>query len=513
LNAVKKNPFPDSVVWVLSIGFLFFFPAISSSGGLSGGSQFQAGDDVSATVLSVPAPSDALPQSNVLFIAVDDLRPELGAYGVEAISTPNIDALAREGVTFTRAYTQMATCSPSRTSLLTGLRPDTARVTDLTTHFRNTVPNVVTLPQYFRSLGYATKGIGKIYHPGLNDGKSWSLPFAETFGATPPSGADGKKLPFAAVDLPTSRFPDGVAADQAIAAIRALRNAPFFIAVGFKKPHLPFVAPPAFFNMYDKNAIPEATNPFRAFGAPTIAFENLSELKQYSGIVGANLQRDESLRRDLKRAYYAATSFVDAQIGRVLAELEYWGLSENTVIVLWGDHGWHLGEQGDWGKHTNFEVGARVPLIIKAPGQPSNQTTSAIVELVDLYPTICELAGVPIPNTQAHGGYPIQGDSIVNLISNPAVQSRRGAFSQWRRGGYVGHSLRTDRYRFTEWVMTGNVRNVIYELYDHASDPEETTNVSADFRYAAILPDLKAALAAGGKVDLPSTLQPVVGAR
>ncbi len=507
------NPFSDSLVWVVFVGSMFFFPAIASGGEVSGESQFQAGDGVGAAVAPTPAPSGTLPLRNVLFIAVDDLRPELGVYGVEAISTPNIDALARQGVTFTRAYTQMATCSPSRTSLLTGLRPDTARVTDLQTHFRNTVPNVVTLPQYFKNLGYATKGIGKIYHSGLNDEKSWSLPFSDTWGAKPPVGADGKQLPFAAVDLPTSRFPDGMAADQAIAAIRALRDAPFFIAVGFKKPHLPFVAPWAFFDRYDKTAIPEAINPFRALGAPTIAFENLSELKQYSGIAQANLQNDESLRRDLKRAYYAATSFIDAQIGRVLAELEYWGLSENTVIVLWGDHGWHLGEQGDWGKHTNFEVGTRVPLIIKAPGQPANQITSAIVELVDLYPTLCELAGVPIPNTQAHGGYPIEGDSLVDFISNPAVQSRRGAFSQWQRGGYVGHSLRTDRYRFTEWVMTSNVSKVIYELYDHSLDPDETINVSSDFRYSAILPELKAALAAGGAVDLPSTLWSGVGAR
>jgi len=503
---VKKKSFLSLLVQLVSITSMLLFPVISSAGDSAGAAQSQWNDNGIATV--VPASGSPVSQRNVLFIAVDDLRPELGVYGVEGIKTPHIDALARQGTTFTRAYTQMATCSPSRTSLLTGLRPDTTRVTDLSTSFRDTVPTVVTLPQYFKEFGYATKGIGKVYHANLNDNLSWSLPFSSPFGSKQPVGPDRKILPFAAVDQPVSQFTDGLAADAAIAAIRQLRNVPFFLAVGFRKPHLPFVAPLEFFDMYDKDAIPEATNPFRALGSPAIAFDNLGELKQYSGMANANLQVDESLRRDLKRAYYAATSFIDAQIGRVLAELEYWGLSENTVIVLWGDHGWHLGEQGIWGKHTNFEVGTRVPLIIKAPGQPANQITSAIVELVDLYPTLCTLAGLPIPNAQEHGGYPLEGNSFVNAIRNPALKSKRGALSQWRRGGYVGHSLRTDRYRFTEWVTTANVRNVIYELYDHSVDPAETINVVADFRYASILPDLKTALAAGGMVDLPSSLWP-----
>jgi arylsulfatase A-like enzyme len=332
-------------------------------------------------------------------------------------------------------------------------------------------------------------------------------------GPNSPTGPDGKRLAFAAVDLPSTRFADGAAADSAIQAIKTLRDVPFFIAVGFKKPHLPFLAPPEFFEMYDKNGIPEASNPFRAFGAPSVAFDNMAELRKYSGMSPVNLQADESLRRGLKHGYYAATSFVDAQVGRVLAELDYWGLSENTLVVFWGDHGWHLGEQGDWGKHTNFEVGTRVPLIIKAPGKQPNQTTSALVELVDLYPTICELAGLPIPDTQAHGGYPLEGDSLVALINDQTMQSRRGAFSRWQRGGYVGHSMRTDRYRFTKWVKSNDEKVVIYELYDHSLDPDETINVAADVRYTAILPALEAALAAGGKTDLPIALQPVVVAR
>ncbi|MBK1720164.1 hypothetical protein CKO27_21410 [Thiocystis violacea] len=440
---------------------------------------------------------------NVLFIAVDDLRPEIGIYGVDDIGTPNIDELAREGTRFTRAYSQMATCSPSRTSLLTGLRPDTTRITDLTTHFRNTIPSVVTLPQWFKQNGYVTRAICKIYHEKLNDALSWSAPLQEGFGVGAPNGPDGKPVAFAAIDKADSEFGDYKCASHAIQAMKDLRNTPFFIAVGFRKPHLPFVAPRKYFDMYDRMAIPEAINPYKAWGAPSVAFDNTGELRAYSQMPwGGNY--NETLRRNLKHGYYAATSFMDAQVGRLLTELENSGLSQNTLVVFLGDHGFHLGEQADWGKHMNFEVATRVPLIFKGPGIPRNASSSALVELVDLYPTISQLAGLSIPSTQQHGGYPMQGDSLVSLIQNPTAKSPRGAFSQWPRSGYVGKSLRTDRYRYTEWSKTGSK---LHELYDHSEDPSETTNLASDYRYTTLLPTLGTALAAGGKSDLPSSLR------
>ena len=441
---------------------------------------------------------------NVLLIAVDDLRPELGAYGAFAINTPSIDALAQEGIRFSRAYTQMATCSPSRTSLMTGLRPDTSGVRDLRTHFRDTVPGVVTLPQYFKNHGYHTEGICKVYHDGLDDPQSWSIPHKNAWGPGAPLGPDGKRLAYAAVDVPESSFADYKCADLAIDAIGASRDRPFFITVGFKKPHLPFLAPPAYFDMYDENAIPMAKNPYRAVDAPDVAFENWSELQAYSQIPPAGQSFDEELRRNLKHGYYASTTFVDAQVGRVLDALESAGLSDNTLVVFFSDHGFHLGEQDDWGKHTNFEVGTRVPLIIRDPGGATNQTTEALVELIDLYPTIIELAGLPVPNAQQRGGYPLEGDSVAEIIDSPSVASRRGAFSQWIRNGYFGNSIRTDAYRFTEWVR-GDER--LYELYDHTIDPDETVNVVADDQYSTIVEALKNALAAGGQAELPPELQ------
>jgi iduronate 2-sulfatase len=279
-----------------------------------------------------------------LFIAVDDSRPEVGVYGVTAVKTPNIDALSREGIRFTRAYTQMATCSPSRTSLLTGLRPDTTGVKDLTTHFRSVVPNVLTLPQWFKQNGYETQGICKIFPACLDDSASWSRPFKDGYGPAAPKAADGRTMAFAAFDRPDRDFGDYKCAEHAIDSINELRDAPFFIAVGFRKPHLPIIAPPEYFQLYNKASIPEAANPSRASAAPSFAFGDMQEFRNYSPVPEAG-PFEESLRRDLKHGYYAATSFVDAQIGRVLEELERAGLSDNTLVVLWGDHGYHLGEQ------------------------------------------------------------------------------------------------------------------------------------------------------------------------
>lgn len=470
------------------------------------GSALHSGGASAQTVLAGIEQSEPVRRLNVLLIVADDLRPELGAYGVPVIRTPNINALARQGIRFALAFAQMSWCSPSRTSLLTGLRPDTTGVKDLITHFRDTIGTVVTLPQYFKQHGYQTLGIGKVYHDNVRDDQSWSLPSIATWGEGVPLGPDGKRLAFAAVDRPVSAFADGVAANNAITALRNLRDSPFFIAVGFKNPHLPFVAPSSFFAMYDKDAIPEARNLFGAWGAPRFAFDFGAELRAYSQMPESSEFYDEDLRRELKRAYYASTSFMDAQLGRILAELDLLGLSDDTLVVLLGDHGMHLGEQGEWGKHTNFDVANRVPLIIRFPGVGKQQLSRAVVDLVDLYPTICELAGLPVPSAEEHGGYPLEGDSLVPLIEAPEARSRRGAFSQWSRDGYVGRSIRTSRYRFTEWVKTDAPSEL--ELYDYSSESAETINQAGDAGYAGILADLKMALDAGGQRDLPPSLLP-----
>ncbi|MFH0342719.1 MAG: sulfatase [Chromatiales bacterium] len=454
-----------------------------------------------------PAPAWCKSALNVLLITIDDLRPELSVYGVDTIYTPNIDALASQGTVFTRAFAQMATCSPSRTSMMTGLRPDTTKVYNLKTHFRTTIPTVVRLPQYFKQNGYQTKGIGKVYHVGLDDPASWTLPSVTAFGnIIKPLGPDGKRLAYAAINAPVSNFSETRVANAAISALRNLQTAPFFLAVGFRKPHLPFYAPAEFFDQYDPWVIPLAENPFRAIGAPDIAFENASELRTYSEIPAPQFIT-ETQARELKWGYYAATSFTDSQIGRVLTELKNLNLEDSTLVVLWGDHGFHLGEQLDWGKHMNFDVATRIPLIIRVPGQVEiGKQSHALVELVDLYPTITKLAGLPIPGVAEHGGYALEGDSLAQFIANPPSQSRRGAFSQWRRSGYKGHSIRTDGYRFTEWTKSGVP--AIHELYDHQKDPSETMNVVSHPAYAAILVDLKTALHDGGQKDLPASLLP-----
>jgi arylsulfatase A-like enzyme len=460
-----------------------------------------------AVTPAASAESALTSQLNVLFIALDDFRPEIGAYGVTDINTPNLDTLASQGMLFKRAYTQMATCSPSRTSLLTGLRPDTTKVQDLTTNFRTTIPTVVTLPQYFKSQGYASRGIGKVFHDGLNDSLSWDTGgYQDTSNHFPvPTGPDGKKLASSPIDQVDSMFADGEAADKAIAALQTLKGQKFFLAVGFKKPHLPFLAPRRYFDMYPASLMTLASNSSLPTGAPTFSTDNSGEVRTYSSIPAGPFST--SLQQSLKQGYYASASFVDAQVGRVLAELTSLGLADKTVVVVWGDHGWHLGEHGSWGKHTNFEVGTRSPLMIRVPGQTTAGTKAwALVEFVDVYPTVCALAGLPIPDNAAHGGYGMPGRSLAPLIQNASLASSttKGSFSQWRRSGYTGHSIRTRHYRFTEWVKSGSAS--VYELYDHQTDDQENTNVANNASYASVRASLLTALHDGGAHPLPAGL-------
>ncbi len=439
---------------------------------------------------------------NVLFIAVDDLRPELGCYGVSEIKSPNIDQLARQGMVFDRAYCQQAVCSPSRSSLLTGTRPDTTKVYDLQTHFRKALPDVVALPQLFKNHGYFTAAMGKIYHHGLDDPASWSVP---TIFPKAPHGAErapadadappGKKAArgpsFRATDGPDNALHDGELADIAVKTLASLKTntQPWFLAVGFIKPHLPFVSPQKYWELYDPAKIPLAPNPFPPKDAPDYAVLTGGELRSYAGVpAGRHLPDDYA--RQLKHGYYAAVSYMDAQVGRVLAELDRLGLRENTIIVLWGDHGWKLGEHDAWAKHSNVENDTHAPLILSAPGMKNaGKHTAALVEFVDIYPTLAELAGLPLPQH-------LEGTSFKPLLADPNRAWKTAAFSQYPRsqkGGLMGYSMRTDRYRFTVWVNQANHTKVdALELYDHQSDPQENTNLAKRPEHAALVKELMA---------------------
>lgn len=472
---------------------------------------------------------------NVLFIAVDDLRPEIGCYGVPVIQTPNIDALAARGTIFTRAYCQQAVCSPSRTSLLTGRRPDTTRIYDLQTHFRLTIPDVVTLPEHFKKRGYHTQGLSKIFHGGLDDPRSWSVPHwvphAAAYGSrevldalkqernelkakgvrigdeiaqTDPKTGTALKVkrgvrvlgpPWEAPDVPDNALADGMTADKAIQVLREIKDKPFFLAVGFLKPHLPFVAPKKYYDRYPLDKLTLADNPFPPKDCPQYALAGWGELRGYKGMPKKGPMPDKDAL-DLIRGYYAATSYTDAQIGRIIDELKRLDLIRSTVIVLWGDHGWQLGEHGEWCKHTNFEVATRSPLIFSAPGQKNaGARTGALAEFVDIYPTLCELCGLPLPDG-------LEGTSLAPVIEHPGRAWKKAAFSQYPRAGLMGHSMRTDRYRYTEWAEEGK-EPLARELYDHRTDPDENTNIANAPENKDLVASLSKMLASGWRAARP----------
>ncbi len=434
---------------------------------------------------------------NVLFIAVDDLRPSFGAAYNGPIQTPNLDKLAARGTTFLRAYCQQAVCSPSRTSLLTGQRPDATRVYDLVKHFRTTLPNVVTLPQYFQQNGYHAQGMGKIYHGGLDDKQSWSVPHwtpkkpmwgpqgqaiqRRNVAAAEAGGEDLNRIgarqrgpAYESVpNVPDNYFGDGAIADHAIETLQQIGKGakPFFLAVGFSRPHLPFVAPAKYWDLYRPSDIRLPANYNKPpENAVPVALHTWGELRSYHAIPKTGPVSDEQAR-SLIHGYYAATSYMDAQVGRVLDELDRRGLRDNTIVVLWGDHGWSLGEHGLWCKHTNFEDSARAPLLLSVPGQKApGKKTRALAEFVDIYPTLCAAAGLPVPANLA-------GKSLLPLTANPNTVIKTAAVSQYPRGNaqtgnVMGYSLRTDRYRYTEWGYRGA------ELYDHERDPGENINIA-----------------------------------
>ena len=477
---------------------------------------------------------------NVLFIAVDDLRPELGCYGTSGAKTPHIDRLAARGMTFNRAYCQQAVCNPSRASLLTGLRPDTIRVWDLRTDFRNNLPDAVTLPQHFKQNGYHSVGIGKIYHNTLPDRLSWSEPKLHVDGY--PFDPDAvycrpenielqekrkakivaqgraeryidrlgqwylKTVATECCDVPDNAYYDGAQTDVAVEKLGELatRSEPFFFGVGYYRPHLPFNAPRKYWDMYDRDEIALADNDFLPHNAPVMAINNMRELRGYSDFRNATIPHDGPLTEDrarlLRHGYLASVSYIDAQIGRLLDTLDRLGLSENTIVVLWGDHGWKLGEHRSWGKMTNYEIDTRVPLIVSAPGASAQGGASdRLVEFVDIYPTLCDLASLAIPAE-------LEGKSFAPLLDDPHRAWKSAAFSQFLRNGiwqspdgkdYMGRTIRTERYRYVEWSHWESGELAACELYAHATAPQENSNVAADPGYAAVVQDLAVRLAAG----------------
>ncbi|WP_417851517.1 sulfatase [Thalassoglobus sp.] len=451
---------------------------------------------------------------NVLLILVDDLKPSFGAYGDDWVKTPNLDSLAASGMRFDMAYCNQAVCAPSRNNLLIGSRSTSTGIYSLGFHFRRAIPLAVTMPQYFMQHGYHSAGIGKVFHIGhgnINDEKSWSVPFHpdKVIDYVLPESTNGELTKEEALfsNQPARGLPrgaawekadveDGAYADGRIAAegIQRLQNyeknkKPFFLALGFTKPHLPFCAPKKYWDLYDPAKLPLAKNTHPPKGAPKFAGKTLGELNQYKPIPDSPPLSEEMVRT-LIHGYYASMSYMDSQVGRVLDELHRLGLDQNTIVVLWGDHGYHLGDHGSWTKHTNYEQANKIPILIRAPGVTKpNSSSKELVETVDIFPTLTELTGLPAPQ----GPQPIDGKSLVPVLKDPAATVDDHAYHCFPKGGRLGRAIRTSRYRLVEWrpQMNENAQPV-FELYDYKTDPLETVNI-AD-QNLEVLEELKAIL-------------------
>lgn len=445
---------------------------------------------VGLLVATWPAPCPAqAPPRNVLFIMADDYRPELASFGSPAL-TPHLDRLARRSVQFDRAYCQQALCNPSRSSLLTGRRPDTLGLWCNSVHFRELVPDVTTLPLWFKEHGYTTRCVGKIFHNWhtavKGDPRSWSAPeflhYAnhgddkpQVAGPLPPDRARAPKCECR--DVPDEAYYDGRVAAEAVRVLGEVRDRPFFLAVGFWKPHAPFNAPQKYWDLYERAKLPPL-DPARPTGAPEIAFHDGRELR---GLPPNQVTFTPDEAAEIRHGYFANIAYLDAQIGKVLAALEASGQAERTVVVFAGDHGYHVGEQGLWAKTSNFELDAHVPLLIAAPGvSQGGQRSTALVELLDLFPTLVELCGLPRPAG-------LEGASLVPLLRDPRAPGKPAAFTQHPRPAYydrepdktptaMGVSVRTERVRYTEWRDWKTGATVARELYDLARDPIEKVN-------------------------------------
>jgi len=458
---------------------------------------------------------------NVLFIAIDDLRPALGCYGDKTAITPNIDRLAKRGTLFNQVYCQQAVCCPSRLSLLTGLRPDTIKVWDLNTHFREALPNAVTLPQHFKNNGYHARSIGKIFHGGgkpSKDPPTWSeAPLYDNVRdpkmryATEQNLKDKghKRAASESAEVPDNAYIDGLvceAAEKAMGDLKAQKK-PFFLAVGFRKPHLPFSAPKKYWDLYRRKDIPAPVTTGHPEGAPELAVRSWGELEGYSDIP-KNGKLSAAKTQKLRHGYYACVSYVDALTGCLLKKLDELKLRDRTVILLWGDHGFHLGEQGLWTKANNYELSTRVPLILSIPGQVNpGSKTDALVEFVDLYPTLAEICDLPAPART-------EGISLQPLLQKPNRPWKTAVFSQYPRsfqgsrhrkdGDIMGYAVRTHRHRYVEWRKGKKGKVQARELYDHETDPNETKNLAKKPNQKENLEHLQQILQSGWKASLPT---------
>jgi arylsulfatase A-like enzyme len=489
---------------------------------------------------------------NILFIAVDDLKPIMGCYGNKIIKTPNIDRLARMGTMFNNNYCQQSVCGPTRASLMTGMRPDYTKVWDLKTQMRDINPDIVTLPQYLISQGYNTVGTGKIFHPSSAikkiDPVSWNMPYMEAKASDYANGLgdpankqyqkpenkamfvvkkervqreDDDEMPTSIkgpstenYDVPDNAYEDGVitlkAKDQMVRMHKDQK--PFFLAVGYHKPHLPFVAPKKYWDLYNRAEMPLASFQEHASNAPEIAYHKSGELRNYTDIPafamfnepGFHLRLKTEKQLELIHGYYAAVSYMDAQVGILLNTLDSLGTLNNTIIVLWGDHGWHLGDHDLWEKHTNLEQATRAPLIIAAPGMKPGPSSS-LSEHIDIFPTLCDLASVPVPKH-------LHGKSLKPVMQNKKAAVNEFAMSQYPRklskeemkkknytsNAMMGYSMRTEKYRYTIWMndFTSSAafsESKVYatELYDYVADPLEKHNVIDEKTYAKVAVELR----------------------
>ncbi len=411
---------------------------------------------------------------NVLFISVDDLRPQLGCYGQHYMITPNIDRLANEGVLFNRAYCQVPVCGASRASLLTGLRPTPDRFVNYYTRADKDAPGITDLPKHFKQNGYRSISNGKIYHHKEDNQASWDEIFRPSEFRQYQIRENrqsmkkfGKALAYESPDVADNVLQGGKIADKVIQDLRQAKQSgqPAFITAGLTKPHLPFIAPKKYWDMYKREEINLADNPFAPKDSPKQALHNWGELRDmYTNIPKTGPVSDD-LARTLIHGYYASATYSDAMIGNILNELDRLDMRQDTLIVLWGDHGWQLGEHGLWCKHANFNTSLQAPLIFSAPGISRNAKCNALVEFTDIYPTLCELAGLPLPSH-------LQGTSLVPQLKNPQAPGKKAVFSRYHKAD----SIRTDQYLYTEWSDKGNVKARM--LYDHHVDPAENINIS-----------------------------------
>ncbi len=437
---------------------------------------------------------------NVLFIAIDDLRPALGCYGDPQVKTPHIDRFATQGLLLNRAYCQVPVCGASRASLMTGILPRPNRFTTHLSRADEDAPGATTLPQVFKDAGYTTLSNGKVFHNSADTKErswsegTWASGLGHSASLDPATAATksaaGRSRVYEAPDVPDAAYGDGKLAAKTIADLGRLKSAdkPFFLACGFIRPHLPFYAPKKYWDLYDREKIVLAANRHRPTDAPP-GLKGSAEYRTYAH--GDYTDGTDAFHRMMRHGYYASTSYVDKLVGDILAELTRLGLADNTIVVLWGDHGWNLGEHDFWGKHNTLDTAVRVPLIVKVPGKTSGQKSDALVGVYDLFPTLCSLANLPIPA-------PVQGRSFAALVSDPKQKFRDSVYTRYGKGDAVV----TDRLIYTSYGEEGEM------LYDLRADPAENQNLAAQPSRQNDLAAMRALLAASQKTAAAASVPP-----